>query len=189
MYCREKNTDWWKIVLLKHVLYQVLRKSVGFCFNCLNICLFGNLPPQGGIGVIVEDQGKFLLLKRPNGNLEFPGGFMRWREHPRQTALREFKEETGLEVTLHHVVACYSKTSKNFLSMSTLTIVYCAEVNGGVMCGSIEGHPCWIEESNLLEMVDFRHGYLLNDYLEHRKQHDRREFRGELGREMMEKDH
>ena len=73
--------------------------------------------------------------------------------------------------------------------MSTLTIVYCAEVNGGVMCGSVEGHPCWIEEANLLEMVDFRHGYLLNDYLEHRKQHDRREFRGELGREMMEKDH
>jgi ADP-ribose pyrophosphatase YjhB (NUDIX family) len=183
---REKNTDWWKISLLKHVLYQVLRKSVGFCFNCLNICLFGNLPPQGGISVIVEDQGRFLVLKRPNGKLVFPGGLMRWREHPTQTALREFKEETGLQATIRHVVACYSNTSKNFVSMSTLTIVYCAEVSGGVMCGSVEGHPCWIEEADLLEMENFRHEYLLNDYLEHRKQHDRQEFSGTIVREMAE---
>ncbi len=125
--------------MLKHVFYQVLRKSVGFCFNCLNICLFGNLPPQGCISVIVEDQGRFLLLKRPNGTLVFPGGFIRWREHPTQTAMREFKEETGLQVTLHHVVACYSNTSKDFGSMSTLILVFCAEVNGGEMRGSVEG--------------------------------------------------
>ena len=98
---------------------------------------------------------------------------MRWREHPTQTALREFKEETGLQVTLHHVVACYSNTSKDFGSMSTLILVFCAEVNGGDMRGSVEGHPCWIEESDLLEMVDFRYEYMLNDYREHRKQHDK----------------
>ncbi len=188
MYFGEKNKDWWKILLFKHFLYHVLKKSVGFCFNCLNICLFGNLPPLGCINVIVEDQGKFFLLKRPKGNLEFPGGFMRWREHPRQTALREFREETGLQVTLHHVVACYSKISKNFLSMSVLTIVFCGEVSGGVSCDSIEGHPCWIEESNLLEIFDFRNDYLLNDYREHRKQHDRQEFSGALVREMVVRD-
>jgi 8-oxo-dGTP pyrophosphatase MutT (NUDIX family) len=111
------NKDWRNIVLFKRILYQILRKSVGISFNCLNICLFGNLPPQGCISVIVEDQGRFLLLKRPNGILVFPGGFMRWREHPTQTALREFEEETGLHVTLHHVVACYSNTSKDFGSI------------------------------------------------------------------------
>jgi 8-oxo-dGTP diphosphatase len=187
MYSREKNLDWWTVSLIKRVLYQVLRKSVGFCFNCLNICLFGNLPPQGCITVIVEEQGRFLLLKRPNGTLVFPGGFMRWQEHPTQTALREFKEETGLQVTLRHVVACYSCTSKNFISMSTLIIVFCAEVNGGDMRGSVEGNPLWIEESDLLEMVDFRYGYMLNDYREHRRQHDRQEFCGVLVREMAEK--
>jgi 8-oxo-dGTP diphosphatase len=187
MYSREKNTDWRKILLLKYVLYQVLRKSVGFCFNCLNICLFGNLPPQGCVCVIVEDQGRFLLLKRPNGTLVFPGGFIRWREHPTQTALREFEEETGLQVTLHHVVACYSNTSKDFVSMSTFIFVFCAEVNGGDMRGSVEGQPCWMEESDLLEMVDFRYGYTLNDYRKHRMQHDRQEFCGAIVREMSEK--
>jgi ADP-ribose pyrophosphatase YjhB (NUDIX family) len=174
-------------ILLKHVFYQVLRKSVGFCFNCLNICLFGNLPPLGCISVIVEDQGRFLLLKRPNGNLVFPGGFMRWREHPTQAAMREFNEETGLHITLHHVVACYSNTRKDFGSMSTLILVFCAEVNGGDMRGSVEGHPRWIEESDLLEMVDFRYGYMLNDYRKYHKQHDRQEFCGAIVREIAEK--
>ncbi len=187
MYFREKNIDWRNIVLFKGILYQILRKSVGFSFNCLNICLFGNLPPQGCISVIVEDQGRFLLLKRPNGTLVFPGGFMRWREHPTQTALREFKEETGLQVTLHHVVACYSNISKDFGSMSTLILVYCAEVNGGDMRGSVEGQPCWIEESDLLEMADFRYEYMLNDYHEHRRQHDKQEFGGTIVRELVEK--
>jgi ADP-ribose pyrophosphatase YjhB (NUDIX family) len=137
--------------------------------------------------VIVEDQSRFLLLKRPNGTLVFPGGFIRWREHPTQTALREFKEETGLRIKLHHVVACYSNTSKDFGSMSTLLLVFCAEVNGGDMRGSVEGHPCWIKESDLLEMVDFRYKYMLNDYREYRKQHGKEEFCGTIVREMADK--
>jgi 8-oxo-dGTP diphosphatase len=164
----------------------MLRKSVGFSFNCLNICLVGNLPPQGCISVIVEDQGRFLLLKRPNGTLVFPGGFIRWREHPSQTALREFKEETGLQVKLHHVVACYSNISKDCGSMSTLILVFCAEVNGGDMRGSIEGQPCWIEETEILEMVDFRYQYMLDDYLEHSKQHVMQGSFGTIVREIKE---
>jgi ADP-ribose pyrophosphatase YjhB (NUDIX family) len=175
--------------VLKHILYRVLRKSVGFSFNILNVCLVGNLPPQGCINVIVEDQGRYLLLRRPKGTLVFPGGFMRWREHPSQTAVREFKEETGLWVELHHVVACYSHTSTSFGGMSTLTLVFCGEVSGGEMRGSVEGQPCWIEESNLLEMVDFRYAYMLTDYREHRKQHEGQEFCGTLVREMTGENH
>lgn len=127
---------------------------------------------MGCISLIVEDQGKLLLLKRPNGDLVFPGGFMRWQEHPTQTALREVKEETGLRVTLHHVVACYSIASTDFRSMSTLILVFCAEGKGGDMRGSVEGYPCWIEKSDLVEMVDFRYQYMLDDYFERSKQHD-----------------
>ena len=141
---------------------------------------------MGCISVIVEDKGKFLLLKRPNGNLVFPGGFIRWREHPTQTALREIKEETGLGVTLHHVVACYSIASEDFRSMSTLILVFCAEVNGGVMRGSVEGNPCWIKELDLLDMVEFRYQYMLDDYFEHRKQHEMQGSFGTLVREIKE---
>jgi ADP-ribose pyrophosphatase YjhB (NUDIX family) len=174
------------LLLLKHGLYRVLRKSVGYSFNFLNICLVGNLPPQGCVSVIVEDQSKYLLLRRPKGTLVFPGGFMRWREHPTQTAVREFKEETGLWVQLHHVVACYSTTSKNFGSMSTLTLVFCGKVIGGKMRDGVEGQPCWLDEANLLEIADFRNKYMLDDFIEHLKQHDSQEFCGLLLRETVE---
>ena len=170
--------------MLKRILYRALRKSVNYSFNILNICLVGNLPPLGCISVIVEDQGRYLLLRRPEGGLVFPGGFMRWREHPMQTAMREFKEETGLQVELRHVIGCYSNSSASFGSMSTLTLAFCGEVSGGKMHGSIEGQPCWIEESTLFDTIDFHYPYLLNDYLEHRKQHKEQGFCGVTVREM-----
>jgi ADP-ribose pyrophosphatase YjhB (NUDIX family) len=158
--------------VVKRTLYRVLKKSASLSFNILNICLAGNLPPLGCIAVIVEDQGRYLLLRRPEGGLVFPGGFIRWREHPVQTAEREFKEETGLQVKLRHVFACYSNTSASFDSMSTMTLVYCGEMRGGEMRKSIEGQPCWIEEAKLRSIIDFRYKCMLDDYREHCKLHD-----------------
>jgi 8-oxo-dGTP diphosphatase len=157
--------------VLKRILYRVLRKLVSICFNILNFCLAGNLPPLGSICVIVEDQERYLLLRRPEGGFVFPGGFMRWREHPKQTAQRELKEETGLQVDLYHLVGCYPNASKGFDSLSTLMLAYCGEVTGGEMRGSVEGQPCWIDESELRSMLDVRYINMLDDYREHRKQH------------------
>jgi 8-oxo-dGTP diphosphatase len=161
---------------LKLILYQILRKLVGICFSILNLCLFGNLPPQGCISVIAEDEGRFLLLMRPDGTLVFPGGFIRWHEQPTQAALREFSEETGLCVRLGDIVACYSIRSKRFGTMSTLVMVFCAEVNGGGMRGGVEGNPCWIEETVLREIDDFQFEYMLNDYREYCRKLQTQEF-------------
>jgi 8-oxo-dGTP diphosphatase len=145
--------------------------SAGLVFNIFNVCLAGNLPPQGCVSVIVEDHGRYLLLRRPRGRLVFPGGFMRWREHPMQTAQREFQEETGLQLAVHHLVACYAHASENVLSMSTLTLVYCGEICGGEMRDTVEGRPSWIDEASLLKKIDSRYGTMLRDY---REQRDRR---------------
>ena len=140
-------------------------------FNILNFCLAGNLPPLGGVCVVVEDQGRYLLLRRPEGSMTFPGGFVRWREHPTRTAQREVMEETGLQVRLYHVVGCYPNVSTRFDHMSTLTLSYCGEVVGGQLRSSIEGEPYWVDESELRGMLESRYGNILDDYLEHRKQH------------------
>jgi len=154
--------------VLKRILYRVLGKLASISFNILNLCLAGNLPPLGCICVIVEDDGRYLLLRRPNGKLVFPAGFIRWWEPPTQTAQREFKEETGLEIDLHHLIGCYSYISNRFDSMSTLTLTYCGKVIGGKIRGSIEGQPCWIDESELRSMLDVRYISMLDDYREHR---------------------
>lgn len=157
--------------MLTRKLYRMLGLLAGLAFNILNVCLAGNLPPLGSVRVIVQDQRRYLLLRRPDGHLVFPGGFMRWREDPIQAAKREFREETGLQVALKYQVGCYANTSQNVASMSTVTLVFCGEVRGGYMRESLEGQPCWIEESRLLEVIDWRHRPMLNDYLEQRDQH------------------
>ena len=157
--------------MLKRILYRLLRKSASISFNILNVVLAGNLPPLGSISVVVEDEGRYLILQRPEGGLVFPGGFMRWREHPAQTAQREFKEETGLQLRLHHMLGCYSKVSTRFDRMSTLTLVYSGAVTGGEMRGSVEGQPRWIDESDLRGKLDFHSMSVLDDFLAHRKQH------------------
>ncbi len=157
--------------MLKRILYRIVRKLASISFNILNVVLVGNLPPLGSICIVVEDQGRYLLLQRPEGSLVFPGGFMRWREHPAQTAQREFQEETGLQVQLQHIIGYYSNVSTRFDRISSLTLVYCGEVTGGEMRGSVEGQPCWKDGSEMRSMLDFRYVSLLDDYLEHRKQH------------------
>ena len=156
--------------MLKRILYRVLRKLASISFNILNLCLAGNLPPLGCICVIVEDQGRYLVLRRPGGDLAFPAGFIRWWEPPSRTARREFKEETGLEIDLQHVVGCYSYVSTRFDRMSTLTLTYCGKVTGGKMRGSIEGQPCWIDESELRSMLDVRDVRMLDDFREHHRE-------------------
>jgi hypothetical protein len=87
-------------------------------------------------------------------------------------------------VKLCDVVACYAIRSKRFGSMSTLVLVFCAEVVTGVMHGSVEGNPYWIEEKVLHEMNDFRYGYMLKDYREYCRKLQKHEFVGAVVREM-----
>jgi len=56
-----------------------------------------------GVGVIITKENKVLLLKRKNvhgaGTWSTPGGSLGFGETPEQCALREVKEETGLDIT------------------------------------------------------------------------------------------
>lgn len=48
--------------------------------------------------MIVLKDNEVLLLKRPNELWEFPGGGVEWGEDPVKSAIRETKEETGLDI-------------------------------------------------------------------------------------------
>ena len=148
----------------------MFKRLVGVCFNILNLLLAGNLPPLGSVCVIVEDQGKYLVVERRGGSLVFPGGFMRWRENPVQTALRECEEETGLQLKVNGLIGCSSNISENFTRMSSLTVIYEAEVIGGELKRSIEGRPRWVEESDLRMRVYKKQRGILDRFLYYREQ-------------------
>ena len=155
--------------MLKRLSYRILRWLVPICFNILNGLLAGNLPPLGSSCVIVEDQGRFLLVRLPRGGLVLPGGFMRWREHPDETARRECREETGLEVQVLDTIGTYSSTSTSLDRMSTLTVVFVGKVTDGTLRGSIEGRPCWLDEADVRKGLDKHYINMLEDYFVYRQ--------------------
>ena len=90
-----------KAVKGSEMLYDLLKKCVSIVFNIVNLLLGGKLPPFGSAGVIVENEGRYLVVTLPHGKIVFPGGFMTWQEHPRQAAA-------------HCVVANSLSTSRSF---------------------------------------------------------------------------
>jgi ADP-ribose pyrophosphatase YjhB (NUDIX family) len=148
----------------------MLKRAVSTFFNIFNLLLAGNLPPFGCVIVIVEDEGKYLVIEPPEGGYVFPGGFMRWREHPIQTAQREVKEETGLELKVNNLIGCSSTRSNTLTRMSTLTVIYQAEVVGGELRNSIEGRPCWRDEAGLQKQIHPLQKGTLEHFLQYRAQ-------------------
>jgi ADP-ribose pyrophosphatase YjhB (NUDIX family) len=154
---------------LKRLLFRIVQELTPICFNILNVLLLGNLPPLGNACVVVEDQGRFLLLRRPEGMIVFPGGFIRWREYPEETAQREVREETGIDVRLLDTIGIYATKSTGLFRLSTLTIVFAGEVTGGSLKSSIEGRAYWMNEAEMRQRLARNYRNILDDYDAYRK--------------------
>lgn len=124
----------------------------------------GNLPPFGHVHVLVKEQERYLILEAPNGKAVLPGGFMRWREDPRETGRRECEEETGMQVRVLELLGCLSFPSRSRRHLSMLTLVYRAEVTGGHLRGSIEGRPLWLSEEEVKQRLPSRYRTLFEEY-------------------------
>lgn len=157
--------------MLKKLLHRLLVFFVPVCFNALNLLLAGNLPPFGAACVIVQDeQGHFLVVRHSRRGFSLPGGFMRWRETPRQAALRECKEETGLDIELHELIGTYSHIGKGPWQLNTLTVTYAGTARpGGTLRGSIEGQPCWMSKDEIRPVLRALNSAMMHDYFAYQR--------------------
>ncbi len=82
-----------------------------------------------------ENTPKVLLIERGSdpfkGCWAFPGGFLNMDETTEQCAIRELKEETGLEVTRVQQIGTYSKVDRDPRGR-TITVAYLAIVDAPV---------------------------------------------------------
>jgi ADP-ribose pyrophosphatase YjhB (NUDIX family) len=83
-------------------------------------------------GVIVERDGEVLLVRRRmnprKGLWSFPAGFVDFDEAPAEAAVRECREETGLQVEIVDLVAVIAGAEDGD---ADIVIVYRARVVGG----------------------------------------------------------
>lgn len=77
-------------------------------FNDPNAPVANNLVPAAS-AVVADKAGAILLIERTdNGLWTIPGGGMEIGETIAETAIREVKEETGLDVAVQRLVGIYS---------------------------------------------------------------------------------
>lgn len=82
----------------------------------------------GTVAIIWDDEGRVLLAchtYRRRAPWSLPGGWVRRGEDPKDTIVREIREETGLEIEVSGVLAVQRETRRH------LTLVYGARLTGG----------------------------------------------------------
>lgn len=86
-------------------------------------------------GGIFNEKGEVLLQRRGDfGKWGFPGGAVELGETPEQAAIREVKEETGLEVEIRRLVGIYTDCDMEYPNgdkAQSICIVYEFQVTGG----------------------------------------------------------
>lgn len=104
-------------------------ESCGFIF-------YQNPAPAAG-AIIVVDR-RLLLVKRSvdpgRGDWCIPAGFGEWSEHPQQTAVRELKEETGLDISIKDLFDIFLGLDDP--RTHAILILYLADVIGGKLASS-----------------------------------------------------
>lgn len=92
------------------------------------------LDPKVACGTVAELDGRIALIQRAidprKGFWSFPCGFMEIDETTEQAAVRETREETGLDVRLDGLLGAYSYTD-TFYGGAIVVVVYRAAVTGG----------------------------------------------------------
>lgn len=96
------------------------------------------LDPKVAVGTIIRaDQDRVVLVRRAiepgYGRWVFPGGYVDRGEPLEIAAVREAREESGLEVRLEGLVNIYS-----YAGRAPIIIVYAATAVGGSLCADDE---------------------------------------------------
>ena len=124
------------------------------------------LTPSPTVDIIIETGAGIVLINRKNPpyGWAIPGGFVDYGESVEHAAIREAKEETGLDVRLTGLLGVYSDPERDprFHTIST------------VFTGTAEGMPVGLDDAvearvfspdNLPEPLAFDHAKILTDYM------------------------
>ncbi|MGH8398901.1 MAG: NUDIX domain-containing protein [Gammaproteobacteria bacterium] len=132
--------------------------------------------PLLAVDIIIELAGRtnqsdrsIVLIERrnPPHGWALPGGFVDVGESLEHAAVREAKEETGLEISLKVLLGCYSNPARDARG-HTVSAVYVAEAAGEPRAGDDAGKVKLVNPLNHPKLA-FDHALILSDYCRYRE--------------------
>jgi len=126
--------------------------------------------PALTVDVIIElDEGGFLLIERgkPPHGWALPGGFVEHGETVEEAAVREAREETGLEVEIIRQFHTYSDPARDPRAHN-VAVVFVGRAGGQPMAGSDAAAARICTADDLPEPIAFDHARVLQDYFDGR---------------------
>jgi ADP-ribose pyrophosphatase YjhB (NUDIX family) len=137
----------------------------GLIFRLIALLTLGQISPILSACLIIEREGKFLLIHRSDRlGYTIPGGIVRYRETLEACVLREVQEETGYTVALEGIVGIYSALERD-PRFRAVSIAYRGSIISGSEHASGEGKPCWHTFSEVSGHMAFDCETMLKDYL------------------------
>lgn len=118
--------------------------------------------------IIIKEDNKIVLIKRVNNPYKdywaIPGGFVEYGEKVEDAAVREAKEETGLDVELTGLVGVYSDPNRDSRG-HTVSIAYTAKIIGGQLSSDSDAKDAKFVEIDKLKTLNlaFDHNKILED--------------------------
>jgi 8-oxo-dGTP diphosphatase len=132
--------------------------------------------PKPTVDAIIELPGERIVLirrKNPPPGWALPGGFVDEGEALDHAAIREAKEETGLDIALVEQFFTYSDPRRD-PRLHTIATVFIARADGAPTGGDDAAAAQAFRLDALPSELAFDHGQILEDYLRYRRTGERR---------------
>ena len=110
-----------------------------------------------GVVIFNEDFTKVLLIKHNKGHISFPKGHQEENETDEETALREVKEETGVEVDIISEKKFHISYSPNKDNNYKDVYYYIGKITGGEVIPQLEeiSECFWINKDEAIDLITY----------------------------------
>ncbi len=122
--------------------------------------------PTLTVDAVILKENSVVLIKRKKdpfkGMWAIPGGFVEWGETVEEAAIREAKEETGLDVEIEKLLGVYSEFGRDPRGHIISVCFLCKEIGGDLGTATDSEEARWFKLSELPELA-FDHEKILGD--------------------------